>query len=54
MFNNSPGADIKLSELDWENRNIRKGHGLLGSLYPESGFYPETPGVWEGDSLSLL
>ncbi len=54
MFNNAPGADITLSNLDWINRNIRKGHGLLGIIYPESGFYPETPGVWEGDSPSFL
>ena len=54
MFNNSPGAEIKLSDLDWINRNIRKGHGLLGAFYPESGFFPETPGVWEGDSPSFL
>lgn len=54
MFNNAPGADITLSDLDWINRNIRKGHGLLGIIYPESGFYPETPGVWEGDSPSFL
>lgn len=54
MFNNAPGADQQLSDLDWVNRNIRKGHGMLGALYPESGFYPETPGVWEGDSPSFL
>ncbi len=54
MFNNAPGTDRKLSDLDWINRNNRKGHGLLGAIYPESGFYPETPGVWEGDSPSFL
>lgn len=54
MFNNAPGAAQQLSDLNWVNRNIRKGHGLLGALYPESGFYPETPGVWEGDSPSFL
>ena len=54
MFNNAPGADLKLSNLDWVNRNIRKGHGMLGAFYPESGFYPETPGIWEGDSPSFL
>ncbi len=54
MFNNAKGADIKLSDLNWINQNIRKAHGLLGAMYPESGFYPETPGVWEGDSPSFL
>ncbi len=54
MFNNAPGAEIQLSNLDWVNRNIRKGHGFLGTFYPESGFFPETPGVWEGDSPSFL
>ncbi|MEA5259403.1 DUF1593 domain-containing protein [Arcicella aquatica] len=54
MFNNAQGADIKLSDLNWINKHIRKGHGLLGAIYPESGFYPETPGVWEGDSPSFL
>lgn len=54
MFNNAPGADKGLSDLNWVNLHIRKGHGLLGAIYPESGFYPETPGVWEGDSPSFL
>lgn len=54
MFNNSAGSDKTLSDLNWINKNIRKAHGILGALYPESGFYPETPGVWEGDSPSFL
>lgn len=54
MFYNCQGADTSLSDLHWVNRNIRKGHGLLGAVYPESGFYPEFPGVWEGDSPSFL
>ena len=54
MFNNAPNADQTLSDLKWINKHIRKGHGLLGAVYPESGFYPETPGVWEGDSPSFL
>ena len=54
MFNNAEGADGSLSDLVWVNQNIRKGHGLLGAIYPESGFYPDTPGIWEGDSPSFL
>lgn len=54
MFNTAPGADRTLSDLAWVNRYVRHGHGLLGTFYPESGFYPETPGVWEGDSPSFL
>lgn len=54
MFNNALGADQSLADLNWINRHIRKGHGLLGAVYPESGFYPEHPGVWEGDSPSFL
>jgi hypothetical protein len=54
MFNNASGSNHSLSDLHWINKHIRKGHGLLGALYPESGFYPETPGVWEGDSPSFL
>ena len=54
MFNNSPGSDAKLSDLDWVNTHVRNGHGPLGAAYPKSGFYPNTPGVWEGDSPSFL
>ena len=54
MFYNAPGSDASLADLDWVNRHIRKGHGVLGLAYPESGFYPESPGVWEGDSPSFL
>lgn len=54
MFWNAIGADASLADLNWVNRNIRKGHGMLGAIYPESGFYPENPGVWEGDSPSFL
>jgi hypothetical protein len=54
MFNTSIGSDASLSNLEWTNKNIRRGHGILGAIYPESGYYPETPGVWEGDSPSFL
>ncbi len=54
MLNNATGAEFDLSSPHWVNRHIRKGHGVLGTLYPEGGFYPGTPGVWEGDSPSFL
>ena len=54
MFNNSDEKTQSLADLKWINQHIRKGHGLLGIAYPESGFYPEHPGVWEGDSPSFL
>jgi Protein of unknown function (DUF1593) len=54
MFNNARGARSELSDLAWVDQHIRIGHGPLGAAYPKSGFYPETPGVWEGDSPSFL
>jgi hypothetical protein len=54
MFNNSPGANVQLSDLAWVNMHVLNDHGALGAAYPKSGFYPETPGVWEGDSPSYL
>lgn len=54
MFWNAIGSATQLADLNWVNRNIRKGHGILGLIYPESGFYSDTPGVWEGDSPSFL
>ena len=54
MFWNAAGSDPSVADLKWVNQYIRRGHGLLGMAYPESGFYPDTPGVWEGDSPSFL
>lgn len=54
MFWNAVGSDPSVADLKWVNQHIRRGHGLLGMAYPESGFYPDTPGVWEGDSPSYL
>lgn len=54
MFNNARGSNIQSSDLAWVKQHVRNGHGPLGAAYPESGFYPETPGVWEGDSPSFL
>jgi PKD repeat protein len=54
MFWNMNGSDPKLADLAWADQHIRKGHGALGSIYPESGANPQTPGVIEGDSPSFL
>ena len=54
MFWNMHGSDPKLADLAWVNEHIRKGHGPLGAIYPESGANPRTPGVIEGDSPSFL
>lgn len=40
--------------LDWIDANIRKGHGPLGAIYPQCGYYPENPGMQEGDTPSFL
>lgn len=50
----TPGSDSRLADLDWLNRNVRKGHGLLGLCYPESGWEHDALGVKEGDSPSFL
>lgn len=50
MFaHNSP-----VGNLGWLNTNIRKGHGPLGAIYPRSGFYPDNPGMQEGDTPSFM
>jgi len=54
MFVGSAGSDAAFADLEWLNRHIRQGHGLLGSFYPESGWNPEARGVIEGDSPSFL
>jgi len=54
MFYDAPGSDASLSDLDWLNRNIRWGNGLLAALYPEVGWFHERRGVMEGDSPSFL
>ncbi|MBN1116858.1 MAG: DUF1593 domain-containing protein [Bacteroidales bacterium] len=40
--------------LEWLNSNIREGHGPLGAIYPQSGFYPDNPGMQEGDTPTFL
>jgi hypothetical protein len=54
MFWSMPGSDQKSADLAWINANIRQGHGPLGAVYPESGWDPSVPGVWEGDTPSFL
>ena len=36
------------------NAHIREGHGPLGAAYPQSGWDPSVPGIWEGDTPSFL
>jgi hypothetical protein len=54
MFFNAPGADPSLSDIEWLNRNIRWGNGLLALNYPEAGWFPDQLGVIEGDSPAFL
>jgi hypothetical protein len=54
MKYNSSGSDSKLGDLDWLNKNVRRGNGILGLVYPESDWNNEHPGVGEGDSPSFL
>ena len=43
-----------IGDLEWLSANIREGHGPLGAVYPPSGFYPDNPGMQEGDTPSFL
>jgi hypothetical protein len=54
MFYDMFGADAKLADLPWINKNIREDHGPLGALYPKSGFNPAKQGQQEGDTPSFL
>lgn len=54
MFWSMPGAEAKVADLAWVNAHIREGHGPLGNAYPQSGWDPKVPGVWEGDTPSFL
>ncbi|MBN2012806.1 DUF1593 domain-containing protein, partial [candidate division KSB1 bacterium] len=54
MFWNMHDSKTELGDLKWANENIRQGHGPLGAAYPRSGWDPDAPGVWEGDSPSFL
>jgi len=39
---------------EWLNAHIREGHGPLGAAYPPTGYYPDNPGMQEGDTPSFL
>ena len=54
MFWSAPGSDTSLGNLEWTNAHLREGHGPLGAVYPRSGFLADQPGVWEGDTPSIL
>ena len=54
MFWSIPGSNTKVADLEWINANVRQGHGPLGNAYPQSGWDPKVPGVWEGDTPSFL
>lgn len=43
-----------LGNPEWLKTNIREGHGPLGAIYPPSGFYPDNPGMQEGDTPTFL
>lgn len=54
MFWSMSGSDSSQANLDWTTKHIRSSRGPLGAAYPRSGWDPEFPGVWEGDSPSFL
>jgi hypothetical protein len=54
MFYNAPDSDESLANLEWLNRNVRWGNGLLAAFYPEMAWFTEWRGVVEGDSPSFL
>ena len=55
MFSYTPGGDASLNDIEWVYENIRRGHGLLGMMYPESSTMDRSKeGVREGDTPSFL
>ena len=54
MFWDMHGSNPEPADLEWINKNIRQGHGPLGEAYPQSGWDPFLPGIWEGDTPSFL
>ncbi|MFG6416152.1 DUF1593 domain-containing protein [Roseateles sp. DC23W] len=53
MFSQS-GPDPRLTDLDWLDRHVRRGHGPMAAAYPASGWDPAATGQQEGDSPSFL
>lgn len=43
-----------LGNLEWINTHVRQDHGPLGAAYPRSGYYPDSPGMQEGDTPTFL
>ena len=55
MFSYAPGGDPTLNDIDWVYENIRRGHGLLGMMYPENSTMDRSKeGIREGDTPSFL
>lgn len=55
MMSYAPGSDSTLTDINWVYKNIRRGHGILGLLYPEdTTMDPSKKGVREGDTPSFL
>jgi hypothetical protein len=55
MFSYAPGSDASLNDIDWVYKNVRRGHGMLGLVYPESTTMDRAKeGVREGDTPSFL
>jgi hypothetical protein len=55
MMSYAPGSDSTLTDINWVYKNIHRGHGILGLMYPESTTMdPKKAGVREGDSPSFL
>lgn len=55
MMSYAPGSDASLTDIDWVYKNIHRGHGILGLMYPEDTTTdPDKKGVREGDTPSFL
>ena len=55
MMSYAPGSDASLTDIDWVYKNIHRGHGILGLMYPASTTMdPKKAGVREGDTPSFL